>query len=451
MSTIYKTEINTESSQTSNRIIEDAVQDNDEDRQNAYLRFSQFCIQINTEYQGGDSIKIANEFNEFDKFIIPFPMNFFENISSISENNIPSIFFDCLHMDKPYAVIHSCISLLNELLFHCHNVSQLFSSEQFINLLVENIKSSRNILRNENIAALSNILSEADEKTHEYIYSIFPSNILISIMNSNENDAILIENSLNFIYGITKFQIPDDIHQSILDIVNQHFTEFPILSLKIYEMLVEINKVYDGFNYQSINDIFSIESQINNDLLNECCIFIHHLLKYNSSVKNRFDVEKIAFFALIPIDSNIYNNKLKCNALIVLHDIGLFSRYIKTLMIQYNNLTNKCKEAAGYIIFDFAQTVNSQNVNLLITNESNIFSIAKDLLGFNNKKLMIMIFKSMQHFFEITQFSQHTIDMFTNEFPGDTIWQFIETNDEEVNQIAMNFKNACLSDDDDDE
>ena len=148
MNTDYKTEISSEPSQTSNRIIEDAVQINDENSQNAYLRFSQFCIQINTEYQGGDYIKIANEFNEFGKFIIPFPMNFFENISPILKNNIPSILFDCLHMDKPYAVIHSCISLLNELLFHCHNLSQFFSNEQFLNLLVENIKSSRNILRN---------------------------------------------------------------------------------------------------------------------------------------------------------------------------------------------------------------------------------------------------------------------------------------------------------------
>lgn len=442
----YKKQQNLKSSQTVNRIIKESS--GDLNHQSDDDLFLQFCVKINYIFQNNELSMIANEFIEFDNYIIQFPVNYFRNISLISQNNIPIIFFDCLQTNKPYVIMHSCISLLNDILFCCQDSSQLFCNEDFLHQLVENIMSSKNNIRNECIKALSNILLESDNELHEYILSLLPLEKFILIMKSNEKDKNLIENSLNYFNAITSFPITLQIDHDILFLANEYFSIFPIRCLKIYKNLVENYNIYDGFNYQRMNDILSVEAEIDNNLIIECCDFIHVLLNHNPDIKAAFDVEKIAFFALIPIDSEYYNETLKYNALLVLHDIGIYSRYIQTLMIQFNDLSNDCKIASGYIIFDFAQAVNSHTASLLVTDESNIFSVARNLLNLyiNFKNLMINIFKSMQHFFEVTQFSQSTIEMFSDEFPGDTIWHFIETDDDEVRQVAMAFQQACLTD-----
>lgn len=446
MEACYKLDIDSTSSQTSNRFIEGSSDFDIEDRQHNYFLFKNFCAKINEEYKLKDLSTIANAFDEFSKFIDSFPMNYFENISTISENNIPLIFFDCLHIDKPFAILYSCISLLIDLLFHCVGAFQLFCTEEFVSLLIKNVKSNSGTIRNEHITALSNILFESDQQMHENILNLISIDYIINMINSNEQDEKFIENSFNFINNAIRFSVPPETSQSILFISNKFFSKFPKLVLEIYVKLVKIQKVYDGFDYQSINiNILRIDSKIDNDLINECLIFIHFLIKNNSNLRKSFDVEKIAFFALCPVDSEQYDNQLKYNALLVLYDIGVSAKYIKNLITQFNDLTNKCKKAAGNIIFDFAKNVNLQNTDLLVADDSNIFSIARDLLSsYTNIKQAINIFLAMQHFLEVTEFSENTLDLISNEFPGDTIWHFVNTKNEEIHQVGMNFINSYL-------
>ncbi|KAK8898870.1 hypothetical protein M9Y10_001162 [Tritrichomonas musculus] len=441
---LYK--LNSITSLADNKFEDNNTQISSEDKLAHCNTFNQYCVEINKDFRNNDLKSLIDKFNEFDEFIKKFPLNFFENNLAISQNNIPDIIFYFLHPSKNYIFLYSCITLLNDILFSCQNAFILFCQDKFIELLVSNISSSTNdILRNLHIKALSNILSESNEDFHNKFLKLFPNELIIKLMNSNKNDDNFIRVFLMFICGITLFQTPQETSQLILFIANEQICKFPFKCLQIYKNLIIVHKIYDGFNYRNINNIFSINYE-DNDLIIECCIFIHLLLKHNADVKNQFEHQKIASFALCPADSNNYNDKLKYCALLALYDIGNFVNYVNSLVVQFESLSHECKNVAGLIIFDFAKTVTSESCNLLISSQENIFSIAKNLLSTYNHKLMIDIFISMQLFFEITRFSQRTIDMFLTEFPGDTIWQFVETNDDEVNKAGMNFINSCLSD-----
>ena len=426
-------------------------------------KFNEFCKIIFKFFKENNKILLTKSFDDFRDFLNHFPSDFFEDFSLLIENDFLNLVIDCIQPVQNFSICFNCISLVSTICYSCKGIAQYFSNNNFLSLVCNHIMNDKDDMQCEFIQTLSNILLDSPIEIHSQILDLLPFSKFLMIYNGNQssqnsNSNKFIQSCLAFLSALTQFKITSHLTSqditSIISISNDNLLYFPTYCFGIYFNLINKYNILTGYNILQIQNFLKSN---NEEYIYNSCFFISiiyaktqeseldPLLDFerllNIGLTDQGFCEKTKEVSLYAVRTILENNNQTCN--LINMDL-IFSKF--------THCSRNQKITLGYIICQYTKNVQIQNVAIILEGQTNFFMVARELFETGSKDLTIQVFQALIAIFKLGEKRQNLYDrcitLFFEAFPENTIWDYVNADDKDVEEIGNYFAHSVFSIDD---
>lgn len=116
---------------------------------------------------------------------------------------------------------------------------------------------------------------------------------------------------------------------------------------------------------------------------------------------------------------------------------------INHLLNKFESFEFNVKINVGFsLCFSIMQT-DHRNIARYIENPVSFFEISRIILDLQNYQLTFAIFRSFDHVFGLSKNREklynRLVEKFFDSFPNDSIWDYINVNSQEIEEVGNNF------------
>ncbi|KAH0788336.1 hypothetical protein GPJ56_007810 [Histomonas meleagridis] len=366
---------------------------------------------------------------------------------------VPTLYHNAVSYQDKLFLREATLNFLNVLVQLNSNFSNLFSHSDFIRTISLQVLNPQIKDAPLAIELLSNIIRYGNPKNFELVSELIPLDFILTNATTTEEESLR-HSLLYLLHNFTQNKLSDEALFRIVSFTHEIFESDSFtqrICINIYESVINNSDALFPFPFESLNEIlFNDDVDVITDVLSfisayyarkksEYPFSFQRIIEMILDKNFELDLKRKAAFALrrmLENDSDIVeslNGSKQLNELLDFFDCSEY--WVKVHL--------------GFGICASVSHTTHINIARYVENRVSIFDVSREILEFQNFNLSMAVFKAFFHMFELgrnrKELYSKLVEKFMLVFPDDMIWNYINVENEEVEQLGTQFVNEFFN------